>query len=532
MVEEDTWTFDSEGATEYLSLASHHDHYDKVIIQQLPSKELLQVSGANLTGLDYVLDRIGLFPRDVMTVDIRHDGQVIGRLIAYHRNMNFYVYFYAGVFFCLAYMVIVLFLKIFRAKKQVEHLVMKRTAELRNEIEERKKLEKSRRDLEAQLQRSEKMEVIGTLAGGVAHDLNNILGAIVGYPDLMLDGLPENSPLIKPLFSIKESGERAALIVQDLLTLARRGVAISEVENLNTIITRFLDSREFFVMKESHPTTHIETDLANNLLNVMGSSVHLSKLAMNLVSNAAEAMPNGGKININTKNVYLDRPVKGYDKIEKGDYVILSVSDEGVGISKEDLKRIFEPFYSKKVMGRSGTGLGMAVVWGTVKDHNGYIDIDTKEGVGTTFKIYLPVTRKDMAGQEGPVPIERYLGNGQKILIIDDVKEQRDIASTILEKLNYEVFSVQSGEEAIEYLKNNTADLLVLDMIMEQGLDGLDTYREIIKNNPAQRAIIASGYTQTERMEATQKLGAGNYVKKPYTLESIGMAVKSELDKS
>jgi CheY-like chemotaxis protein len=252
---------------------------------------------------------------------------------------------------------------------------------------------------------------------------------------------------------------------------------------------------------------------------------------MNLVSNAAEAMPEGGEISISTENQYIDRPVTGYDHVEEGDYVVLKVSDTGVGISKKDMDRIFEPFYTKKVMGRSGTGLGMTVVWGTVKDHNGYIDVKSAKGKGTTFTLYFPVTRKELPKDKALVSIEDYMGKGESVLVIDDVKEQREIASKILKKLGYSVTSVSSGEEAVDYLKENSADLLVLDMMMDPGIDGYETYKKILEFHPKQKAIIVSGFAETKRVKEAQRLGAGAYVKKPFLLRKIGLAVRDELGK-
>jgi Response regulator containing CheY-like receiver, AAA-type ATPase, and DNA-binding domains len=211
--------------------------------------------------------------------------------------------------------------------------------------------------------------------------------------------------------------------------------------------------------------------------------------------------------------------------------VVLTVSDTGIGISLEDREKIFEPFYTKKVLGRSGTGLGMAVVWGTVKDHNGYIDVQSLEGKGTTFTLYFPATRQESAQDNVPLRLEEYSGKGESILIVDDVKEQREIASLMLKKLGYAVTSVASGEEAVDYLKNNSADLLVLDMIMDPGIDGLETYKKILQLHPKQKAIIVSGFSETERVKEIQKLGAGPYLKKPYLFEKIGHAVRLELDK-
>ncbi len=396
---------------------------------------------------------------------------------------------------------------------------------------ERKGAEEEKSELQAQLQRAQKMEAIGTLAGGVAHDLNNVLSGIVSYPDLILMQIPPDSPIRKFVLSIQESGKKAAAIVQDLLTLARRGVAVTEIVNLNHIISEYLKSPEHQNLKSYHPAVEIGTSLEPDLLNILGSPVHLSKTIMNLISNAAEAMPEGGKILISAENRYVDRPVRGYDEVEKGDYVSLSVSDTGVGISPKEKDRIFEPFYTKKKMGRSGTGLGMAVVWGTVKDHKGYIDLQSAEEKGTTFTLYFPVTREKPAQDQSPLPIENYKGRGESVLVVDDVKEQREIAVRILSELGYSVTTVSSGEEAVDYMRNNSADILVLDMIMDPGIDGLEAYKRIVESRPGQKAIIASGFSETERVKEAQRLGAGAYVQKPFLLEKIGVIVRTELDK-
>ena len=264
------------------------------------------------------------------------------------------------------------------------------------DVTEQKKAEKERKHLEDQLQHAQKMEAIGTLAGGVAHDLNNILGGLVSYPELLLLQLPEDSPLRKSILTIQSSGEKAAAVVQDLLTLARRGVVVTEVVKLNNVIAQYLKSPEYEKLQSYHPTVHMETHLEKDTLNILGSSIHLSKTVMNLVSNAAEAMLEGGTLSISTENRYIDRPIGGYNNVKEGDYVVLIISDTGMGISPDDINKIFEPFYTKKKMGRSGTGLGMAVVWGTVKDHNGYIHVQSTEGKGTTFTLYFPVTRKSL----------------------------------------------------------------------------------------------------------------------------------------
>lgn len=384
--------------------------------------------------------------------------------------------------------------------------------------------------MDERLRQAEKMQAIGTLAGGVAHDLNNMMGVVLGYTELLLPRLDETSPWRDNLISIQNAGRRAAAVVQDLLTLTRRGVYRAKVLNPNAIVSDFLNSPEFKALTARHPAVKIRTKLEPDVLNLSGSAVHLGKVLFNLVCNACEAMPKGGIVTIGTANRYLDQPLEGVDRIPEGEYVILTVSDNGEGISPEDLGRIFEPFYTKKAMGKSGTGLGLAVVWGTVKDHDGYIDIASKLGEGSTFQLFFPVSReKTVPGKQAASSISEYIGNGESILVVDDVEDQRELAADMLRMLNYRVRCAAGGEEATAYLRENSVDLLILDMIMEPGMDGLDTYREILKINPKQKAIIVSGYSESDRVRAAQALGAGAYIRKPYRIEKLGATVKEEL---
>ncbi|MCP4689877.1 MAG: PAS domain S-box protein [Desulfobacterales bacterium] len=400
------------------------------------------------------------------------------------------------------------------------------------DVSDRIKARKEKEELQEKLARSRKMEALGLLAGGVAHDLNNVLSGIVSYPDLLLMDLPDDSPMRKPIDTIQESGQKAADIVQDLLTLARRGVTTKEILNLNEIILYYLKSPEHRKLVSFHPDVRVRTSLDASIMDIKGSFVHLRKTVMNLVTNAAEAQASGGDILISTNNQYVDAPIRGYDDIREGDFVVLEIADKGAGIEPEDLGRIFEPFYTKKVMGRSGTGLGMAVVWGTIQDHHGYINVESGKDKGTTFRLYFPVTRERPPRVGDSIPMEEYTGAGQTILVIDDVKEQREIAASMLTKLNYSVAAASGGMKAIEYMKNNSADLLLLDMIMDPGIDGLETFKRIIEIHPGQKAIIASGFSETKRVKAAQALGAGAYLKKPYMLEKLGLMVKAELTRS
>ena len=416
-----------------------------------------------------------------------------------------------------------------QSARVVEIMGNKYVVAVTQDITGRKQAENDKRILEERLQRAEKMEALGLLAGGVAHDLNNALGIVAGYAELVLMNSNKSSPFRTDLMNIMNGSMKAAEIVQDLLTMARRGVAGRNVLNLNKIIVDCQQSPEFRKIYSYHPGVKIITDIEPDLLNISGSSVHLSKILYNLVLNAGEAMPKGGEVIIKTANRYLDMPVEGYDMVREGDYVVLTVTDTGEGIQGADLKRIFEPFYTKKFMGKSGTGLGLSIVWGTVKDHNGYINVESEVGKGTTFTLYFPVTRSEITKDVLPASMSEYMGNSESILIVDDIKEQRDLAALMLKKLNYNVESVSSGEEAVAYLKKNRIDMIILDMIMDPGMDGLDTYRSIIENQPEQKAIIVSGFSESERVTAAQKLGAGVYVKKPYIMEKLGLAVKEEL---
>ncbi len=396
------------------------------------------------------------------------------------------------------------------------------------DITERKRAEEALRESEEKLQRSKKMESLGLLAGGVAHDLNNVLSGIVSYPELILMDLPDDSILRKPIETMKDSGYRAVAIVQDLLTVARGVATIKAPTNLNDLIHDYLKSPEFKTLSLFHPDAVVRTNLETDLLKVTGSQIHIRKVLMNLVSNAVEAIPGKGTVTLATMNCYVEKQIKGYEDVAIGEYAVLSVSDDGPGISGDDLERIFEPFYSKKVMGRSGTGLGLAVVWNVVQDHKGYIDVTTGMN-GTTFELYFPITRDELAKENLHIFIDELKGNGETILVVDDVASQRTISCAILNKLGYRTTAVSSGEEAVEFLKENPVDLLLLDMIMDPGINGRETYARALVIRPEQKAIIVSGFAQTEEVLEAKRLGTVQFLRKPVSLEKIGLAVKKAL---
>ena len=396
-----------------------------------------------------------------------------------------------------------------------------------------KQQEQEQARLEELLHRSKQMEAIGTLAGGIAHDLNNILSGIVSYPDLLLLDLPDGDPRKQIIETIKKSGERAAAVVQDLLTLARTGITGTISVNFNQLIEEYLAGTEVELLKNYHPGLRISYEPEKSLLPINGSPSHLKKILTNMIKNSAEAMPNGGILRITTANTYIEELIVHSGRIPEGQYIKVAISDTGVGIETRALERIFEPFYSTKNMSRSGTGLGMAVVWSSVQDHRGFIDIKTDPGQGTEMQLYFPV--EPTALQHSPEPAdpplttEQLTGSGESILLVDDLPEQLEIGTRILEKLGYKVASASSGEEAVAYLEKHHADLVILDMIMEPGQDGLETYEQIIAAAPGQKAVIASGYAETQRVKKALHLGAHQFLRKPYSMSALGEAVRNAL---
>ena len=382
--------------------------------------------------------------------------------------------------------------------------------------------------LRTQLGRSERLESLGILAGGVAHDLNNILGPLVAYPDLLIEDLGPDHESVPMIVEMQKSASRAAVMIQDLLTLARRGAFQVESVQLNPVIESYLRSSAFHSISRLHPDVRVETFLEERLPSVSASPHHLNQAVMNLVMNAFESHDDGGYIVIETREVELAESFQGFDMVAPGRYVRLSVKDRGRGIGSTDLEHIFEPFYTKKEMGRSGSGLGLSIVYGLVKDCRGYIDVVNREGGGTTFDLYLPVIATNEPLDQAPAPD---LFGTESVLVVDDILEQRQLAERILTRLGYSVTMVENGREAVEHIRENEVDIILLDMIMEDDFSGLDTYREIALIRPGQRCVIASGFAENEQVRKAQAIGAGNFIMKPYVMQTLGSAIRSELDR-
>ena len=423
--------------------------------------------------------------------------------------------------------------KVHKAHDILEERVEDRTTQLleantriTQEMEERLQVEEERRKIQTKLIRHQKMESLGLMAGGVAHDLNNILSGVISYPELLLMDLPSDSKMKKPLEQILESGQRAAAVVADLLTVARGIASLHEVVAINDLVETYIKSPEYKIQESYYPKISVQLELRDDLPMCKCSPVHIQKVLMNLVNNAFEAIEINGTILISTFIQIIESGASKASLLDAGEYIVLQISDSGTGIPEETLQHIFEPFYTKKVMGRSGTGLGLAVVWSTMQEHRGTIDVTSDEN-GTVFSCFFPITAENRV-QEKDEKQENLKGTAS-ILVVDDERVQRDICSTILIKLGYKVYTVNSGEEAVTFLEKKSVDLLVLDMLMDPGMNGKQTYEAVSCLNSTQKAIIVSGFSKDDEVQAALGLGISHYLKKPYSIEQLGLVVKQAL---
>jgi two-component system, cell cycle sensor histidine kinase and response regulator CckA len=418
--------------------------------------------------------------------------------------------------------------------RSVEKQTRIRTRELQEQVDVLRQPEEKKNDTVTQdLQTQEIMAVCSRFAGGLSHDLNNILSGLTTFPEMILMDLPEESPLVKPLNAIMRSGLRVSGVVSQLMTVSKGVSGHSLTVDINKVIEHSLDSEDTQNLSLTHPELEIAPCLDDGLLNAECVPEHLDSIVKNLVKQCCDAMMGQGKISLQTENRYLDTPLElATGTVPPGEYACLVVSDNGSAISTEDMSHIFEPYYCKKVLQRSCSGMGMATVWNLVKDFGGYIEALSLRK-GAAYTVYLPATRKKAHDHQHPAPEPLEInGHGESILIIDDDPLQRDVASEILGKAGYTIHTADSGEQAVDFLKTQTVDLLVLDMIMMPGINGYETYKQILRIVPDQRAIIASGYVRSDEMAKVQALGAGIYVRKPYSIGQLLEAVKKELNRS
>ena len=382
------------------------------------------------------------------------------------------------------------------------------------DVSERKRTEEERLKLESQLQQAQKMESIGTLAGGIAHDFNNILMGIQGNASLMLLKIDSSHPNFEKAKNIERYVQNGTELTKQLLGFARRGKYNVKATDLNEIIDK--SSGLFGRTKKE---IQIHTRFAEDIWTVEVDRGQIDQALLNLYVNAAQAMPEGGDLYLQTENVILDQNyVKPY-KVEPGKYVKITVADTGVGIDKVNQKRIFEPFFTTKEMGR-GTGLGLASVYGIIKNHGGYINVYSEKNQGTTFTIYLPASEKIVpVDKETTVAIMKGTGT---ILLIDDEDMIIDIGEELLRELGYTVVSARSGAEAIEVYKQNhkTVDLVIMDMIMP-GMGGGDAFDRLKEINPDAKVLLSSGYSINGQATKILQRGCDGFIQKPFNMKQL-----------
>lgn len=412
--------------------------------------------------------------------------------------------------------------------RSVVHNGRKLQAWVVRDMSERVKAEQENLELHKKLEKANRLNALGLMAGSVAHDLNNILSGIVSYPDLLLQQMDESEKYYAEIQKIQSAGKRAAAVVSDLVDITRGGTQQKVVENVNDLVLNYLGSLEHGERTAHYENVVVQSTLRRDVCNICCSPPHIHKVLLNLIGNAFEAVQENGSIHISTENCSFVHPLYGDKNQDAGEYVKLTVTDDGPGIAKEHVDSIFNPFYSTKIMGKSGTGLGLSVVWNIIQDHEGWIEV-ISNGSGAAFEIYLPATRAQVCRVEKPTVKVRKSGRGEKILIVDDQYEQNEILEYALQELGYTAYSVTSGEEAIDFIKSQPVELLLMDMIMGKGLNGRETLERIFKDNPTQRAIIVSGYAKREEIEKTKSLGVSIFLEKPVTLEKIDNAIQHTL---
>ena len=393
------------------------------------------------------------------------------------------------------------------------------------DVTERKQAEEEKKKLEGQLQMAHKMESIGTLAGGIAHDFNNILMGIQGNASLLLLKVEPDHPGLDKIKNIETYVQSGTELTQQLLGFARRGKYLVAASDINEII-----NKSATMFGRTRKEVQIHTELADNAWTVEVDRGQIEQALLNLYVNAWQAMPIGGELYLKTENVLLDETfVQPYD-VSAGNYVKVTISDTGVGIDKETQSRIFEPFFTTKEMGR-GTGLGLASVYGIIKNHGGYINVYSEKDQGTTFSIYLPASEKEaLTPQEDiHVPISR--GSGT-ILLIDDEQMILDVGSELLEELGYDVMLARSGAEALELYSNqrNGIDLVIMDMIMP-GLGGGETFDRLKEIDPEIKVLLSSGYSINGQATKILDRGCDGFIQKPFNMQQLSEKIREIIDR-
>ena len=374
--------------------------------------------------------------------------------------------------------------------------------------------------LESQLRHAQKMEAIGTLAGGIAHDFNNLLMAIQGNVSLMLFDMDGSHPHYEYLFNIENLIRSAAELTSQLLGYARKGKYQVTTLDFNQVVKATIGA-----LGRTRKEITIRTELSEDLLAISADRGKIEQVLLKLFVNAADAMPGGGKLVLKTTNVtHADMKGKLYEP-KTGNYVKLAVTDEGIGMDQQTQERIFDPFFTTKEMGRRGTGLGLASVYGIIKSHGGYIDVESEKGRGTILTIYLPASGQKISQTDKSADSTRE--GGGTILLVDDEEMVLNMSAKMLTKLGYTVLKAKSGEEAIAVYKRNKdrIDLVLLDMIMP-GMSGKETYEKIRDINRNVKVLLSSGYSIDGQATEILKRGCSGFIQKPFRLEELSGKIR------
>ncbi len=396
------------------------------------------------------------------------------------------------------------------------------------DVSELVRAEREKGNLEKQLRHAQKMEAIGTLAGGVAHDFNNLLQAIAGYTQLLMLDKEREHPDYKSLRQIEKSCFRAGDLTKQLLTFSRKVESRLETLDLNRIIERVCN-----LLSHSMPKMiRIETKLEAHNGKIPADPGQIEQVLMNLGNNARDAMANGGALRISTWNITLDNDFcQAKFDIEPGDYVAMSISDTGQGMDKSTLQHIYEPFFTTKGLG-GGTGLGLSIVYGIVKNHQGCIICESETGKGTTFTIYFPADKKTtMAEELKECAKPEVPGGSETILVVDDEQTIRELCETTLTQYGYTVITACNGEDALDVYRSkcDRIDLIILDLSMP-GMGGRACLAKLIDFNPQAKVIVASGYVDKERAEEMLEAGAMEFLPKPFAISALLETVRITLD--
>jgi len=384
------------------------------------------------------------------------------------------------------------------------------------------------RELEEQLRHSQKMEAIGRLAGGIAHDFNNLLTAILGYAELLKRHALPGSETYEAAQTIEKAAERAAELSRQLLGFARRGKHQNVPVDLHAEIQEVVALLSRTIEKSIRITQHLDAEHPF----VMGDPAQIEQVILNLAVNARDAMPEGGELAFSTQLVDLDEQYcRTRAEAACGRYLLLAVTDTGCGIPQETLKHIFEPFFTTKG-DRKAVGLGLATVYGIVRNHGGFVRVYSEVGQGSTFKVYLPVAAGVSPDQQKPGPAEGAFA-GARILLVDDEQVVREVACGMLRRLGYQATAAASGKEAVEHYRqaSRDIDLVIIDMVMPE-MDGRACFRALKEINPDLKAVLSTGYGLNGKAQEIMDLGMMEFVQKPYRMDQLDAAVKAALSRS